>query len=480
MQSVNRRDLLRFGLVGAGSTALSGFFAPLRSLAAAQSSGSLALPPSTAQLFVIWQRGGADPLQVLSAAPGDPTFDSVRGGLALPAADLRTFAGSLDGYAKLHKSMDPLLGAGGPAADNRLALVTRVGNPTTSRSHFDEQDIWESAASPPLNEGWVARLAGVAGFDPSFPTASLSRRLQRMFATTDPSRRCVHIKALARYDLATLDDLGFGTNPVPPDFTNALRAGLTTHLAQPFAPGIENLVAETHRFTLDTEALVAAIRSGFVHDGTRFPTNNAEATAAGLPTNFGAGFDLARRCEEAVAVLNDPNTACRAVGVEIGGWDTHTDQVARRVGLDLYLWKIVQSVYLSLRNTNTTILVVTEFGRQVAPNTDDGTDHGQGSTVVACGAGVRRNALVHCHGGGGIGQPWVRLGDIPGLPSGDPRVPTDALSCETDFRALLAELLVKRFRVATQDLATIMPGFVLNSAPWTSFPGIFRSDNISM
>ena len=98
---------------------------------------------------------------------------------------------------------------------------------------------------------------------------------------------------------------------------------------------------------------------------------------------------------------------------------------------------------LGMGLATTAVLVVTEFGRQVAINGTNGTDHGSGGVAFLAGGAVR---------GGRV------LGDWPGLAPKD-RFEGRDLRITTDLRALLHGLLHEHLQVprATLD-ASVLPG----------------------
>jgi uncharacterized protein (DUF1501 family) len=170
----------------------------------------------------------------------------------------------------------------------------------------------------------------------------------------------------------------------------------------------------------------------------------AETAAAGAVPQNGAVYPSGNFS----AALADLATLLRAeVGlqvatVDVGGWDTHTDEVA---DLDRALTSASGSLAAFLtdlgaeRRKRVTIVVVTEFGRRVAMNASGGTDHGHGSLMWLLGGGI---AGGHVHGR------WTPLngsvldqGDVPGL---------------NNAFDVLGELAQKRLGIA--NLSAVFPG----------------------
>jgi uncharacterized protein (DUF1501 family) len=129
--------------------------------------------------------------------------------------------------------------------------------------------------------------------------------------------------------------------------------------------------------------------------------------------------------------------------VDVGGWDTHVNQggvkgdLATRLGnLGDGLAQLPAAMGPAWRDT--TVVVISEFGRTFRQNGNRGTDHGHGSAMLVLGDGVR---------GGRMFGAWPGL-DTPRLDQG-----VD-LAATTDHRPVLAELLT----LSGRDQALVFPG----------------------
>ena len=133
--------------------------------------------------------------------------------------------------------------------------------------------------------------------------------------------------------------------------------------------------------------------------------------------------------------------------VDVGGWDTHvaqggaTGQLASRFeelgrGLAAYAQE------MGNRWRETTVVVVSEFGRTFRQNGNNGTDHGHGSVYWVLGGGLR--------GGQVAGEQMAVTAanlfqnrDYPVL---------------NEYRALLGGLLARQFGLSPAQLAGVFPG----------------------
>jgi uncharacterized protein (DUF1501 family) len=85
--------------------------------------------------------------------------------------------------------------------------------------------------------------------------------------------------------------------------------------------------------------------------------------------------------------------------VDIGGWDTHVNQGNAKGYLAGRLGELGRGVAAFAKAigpawNNTTVVVISEFGRTFRENGDRGTDHGHGSAYWVVGGSVRGGRMV--------------------------------------------------------------------------------------
>jgi uncharacterized protein (DUF1501 family) len=85
--------------------------------------------------------------------------------------------------------------------------------------------------------------------------------------------------------------------------------------------------------------------------------------------------------------------------VDVGGWDTHVNQGNAKGYLAGRLGELGRGVAAFAKATgpvwnNTTVVVISEFGRTFRENGDRGTDHGHGSAYWVVGGSVRGGRMV--------------------------------------------------------------------------------------
>ena len=140
----------------------------------------------------------------------------------------------------------------------------------------------------------------------------------------------------------------------------------------------------------------------------------------------------------------------------MGGWDTHLNQAATAGALANNL-RTLDAALAALRESlgtawsRTVIVVATEFGREVAVNGTQGTDHGTGGAAFVLGGAVQ---------GGRV------LGDWPGLARAQ-RFEGRDLRITTDLRSVLKGVLGDHLRVPD---AVIEQAVFPNSAAVRALP----------
>ncbi len=396
--NVLRRDFLK--LTGMGAAALAA--GPTIAFAADAS------PRNTDTLVVIFQRGAMDGLNAVVPYT-DADYYAQRRTIAVPRPDAATGASiSLNNQFALNPALAPLK----PIWDSgRLSIVHAVGLTTPSRSHFDAQDFMERAwlEKGQVNSGWLNRhLSSTAlSLDVTFRAIALGKAVPRSLSGLSP---VVGINSIA----------SFGLN------SNSTREDDLMQSLQATFSGTSLLDTTGKRTFAALDQLVGknpgaiAVENSAVYPNTAFGNHMKDLAAL---IKSGIGVEVA--------------------SVDIGGWDTHNNQVTE---INARLDELAKTLAafntdLGARMSTVTVLTMTEFGRRVAENGSQGTDHGRASCMFAMGGGVIGKQVY---------GNWPTLAPAQ-LDGGD-------LPVTTDYRSVLAEALIKRCGNASK-LADVFPGF---------------------
>jgi uncharacterized protein (DUF1501 family) len=139
---------------------------------------------------------------------------------------------------------------------------------------------------------------------------------------------------------------------------------------------------------------------------------------------------------------NGPNVAA----MEFSGWDTHANQGMAGGALDRLLGQLAEGLIAlrtEMRNawSNTTVVVMTEFGRTARPNGTRGTDHGTAGAGFVLGPRIARAAVV---------SDWPGLRDAA-LFEGRDLKPT------IDTRAILKAAIASTYDLTPAQTSRVFP-----------------------
>ena len=356
---------------------------------------AMAAAATEKRFVVVILRGALDGLSAV-VPYGDAALMGLRGEIVPPGPGQADGVRDLGGFFGLHPSLAAMHAM--YAAGEALA-VHAVAGPTRVRSHFEAQDCLESGCDHRMSSGWLNRAVAALG----------TRRDEEALAVG------VAVPLLLRGPATVASWAPHGV-ATPPE-------ALYTRIA-----------ALNHGDPLTGPAIAEGLRErGFtaavMQDDTALPARERSAFPA-----------LARAAGELLAAPDGP----RIAALELVGWDTHVAQVPRLGNvlkqLDGGLGAMKQALGPAWRET--TVLVMTEFGRTVRVNGTKGTDHGTATVAFVLGGAVA---------GGKV------LADWPGLGAGRLLENRD-LQPTRDLRGLAKGLLVEHLGVPQGALGTVFPG----------------------
>lgn len=368
----------------------------------------------------IYLRGGCDGLSIC-VPYGDSALYTHRPNIAVaPPRSNGSRSGTsidLDGFFALPGSLAPLYEI---FLNRGLAIVHATGSTDPSRSHFDAQRYMEVGKPQ----------------DPSISTGWLGRHL----ATSQPMRNGAPLRGLGM-SFGLQQTLAGGPLSVPvPDPSNfnidgdsTTRAARRTWLSQQYA----NEQAMLQAAAINTQATIDLL-------GTiGFSTYSSSGTMAYPSTTMGNSLRM-------TAALIKADVGVEAIAIDMGGWDTHSNQGATTGTMAnnmAQLGNALRAFYEDLvgqgRFGNVTTVIMSEFGRTVRENSSAGTDHGHGNVMLLMGGNVN-GGLVHTNG-------W------PGLAAANLYQGQD-LAIKIDHRDVLAEVIANRLGNGA-NLGTILPNY---------------------
>ncbi len=380
--------------------------------------------PGNKRLIVVFLRGAVDGLSVV-VPYGEDAYYQQRSSIALARPGQDGGVLDLDGHFGLNPNLAPLM----PLWQaGKLAFVQASGSPDPTRSHFDAQDYMESGTPGRKGtpDGWLNRLLGAEPAAVVRPGAGAHAGVTRGISVG-----------------ATLPRIWAGPNPVA-NIANGARATKPTLLDRPQVSqafdalyGGDDAMSKAYRESQQSRAEVNDAMSPGAMDREQMVANNGAPLPNGFPDDAARLAQLMRR---------DPNV--QIAFLALGGWDTHVNQGGAKGQLANRLQPLGQGLAelatrLGPTFDDTTILVISEFGRTVRQNGTGGTDHGHGNVMWALGGGVA---------GGKVYGRW------PGIDASSLNEGRD-LAVTTDFRQVLAGVCAHNLGLSDNKLGAVFPGF---------------------
>jgi uncharacterized protein (DUF1501 family) len=396
------------------------------------------------KLLFIFQTGGNDGVNTVIPR-GDAEYSATtRPSLYIPE-NLALDTGN--GFAQLHPRLQPMMeiyshsrlnGQDGPG---NLAVLHRVGYAGQSQSHFNSQHYWQNGVpgNAKLEEGLfyrhLARTLDLSSQANSFVAAALSSSQMVALKGASPIpnfNRAVDFNVVGNGARAAK----FLGQP-PSRHSGGDGEGLLgLYGGAPDAPG-RPYRSMVHDTGLMLGGTITTLQKA-ISLGTYTPENNATYPTGGFGDKLREAAMLFKR------------TPVRILGLNIGGWDTHTNQGQINSGHGNSLNTLAlgfQALYRDLQSQWSDLLIVTmtEFGRTSRENGSRGTDHADSSVMFVAGGAVK-GGVYNC--------------DAATWKSGDLFSRNDRyLARRTDFRAVFGEILTRYFGDQPDLLDEIMPGY---------------------
>jgi uncharacterized protein (DUF1501 family) len=412
----------RYFLQSTGALALYCGLNPLRTLADVGLTPADVKPVAPGKTFVaIFLRGGMDGLNFI-VPHGDPGYRGLRPTIALDAPNTPNGIIDLDGFFGLHPKAAALV----PYFKNGTAMALHaVGYDLNTRSHFEEQDTWETGVSGNTinSDGWLNRhLLTSQGHGPV-----------RAISIGDVLPRILRGKAPA-FALRGISDLTLPTDASASD-TQMFAAIEHAYCTPPreHESAAQDLLAETAQTTLDgIEIIKKKMAEGYV------------STVVYPKT------DIARKLEQIARVIKS-NIGLEVAEVDYGGWDSHQNQGGAAGAYAVLAQNLAEALSafaqdLGDRLKDTLVLSLSDFGRTAAENGTGGTDHGWANCMLAMGGGLVTSSA------GGIIKPV--LSRWPGLEKEQLHQGRDLLHT-TDFRDVLGEVV--SVHLGNPQIKTVLP-----------------------
>lgn len=278
--------------------------------------------------------------------------------------------------------------------NGELSVLNNVGYPNPDKSHFRSMDIWHSASKSDefLETGWLGRYLDEACYNCAHPTQALEIDDMLSLALKGENKKAVAFKDPKRLYQTSNENF------------------------------YKNLYKNHHHDHETVEYLYQTLGETISNANYIYEKSKAKISSATYPdTNLGK--DLKK---VSGLILSDINT--RVYYLSIGSFDTHVNQNNRQSQLFTEINDAVKAFVQDLKQNgkfnDVLLMTFSEFGRRVAQNASNGTDHGTANQMFFISGDLKKKGILNA------------LPDLQNLNDGD-------LIYTEDFRKVYATVLKK-------------------------------------
>jgi uncharacterized protein (DUF1501 family) len=389
-----RREFLRTTILGGALSYtvpafLANTFSALQS-AAADSATQITTGRDASILVILQMAGGNDGLNTVVPYSND-FYHRARPQLGLAAKDVL----KINGEVGFHPS---LAGFKDLYDNGSLAVIQGIGYPNPNRSHFRSTEIWQTASDSEKFEkyGWLGRYFDNAckGSDPTVGV-NIGRQMPQAFSAKTPTGVSLENPQSYRY---LTDNRGMRGGSEEsyrklnePDEAMAMDA---TGGENNSGDTIGTIHGPTQHTGSALDFLERTAMDAQVSSDKILAISNKVQNKGDYPQSQLAGS------LKLVARLIGGGLPTRVYYVSQGGYDTHTNQAATQQRLLRELGDSLKAFTQDLKAQGNMervmIMTFSEFGRRVAENANNGTDHGAAAPMFIIGNKVKAGVLGKC------------------------------------------------------------------------------------
>ena len=346
---IKRKEFLQIGSLASASLLMPQFLRAFEKPAS--------VPPGNKVVVVIQFSGGNDGLNTVIPVRNDIYYKSrprlgIKETDALSITDDAALNPALTAFRDLYD-------------DGNLGILNSVGYPNPNRSHFRSMDIWQSASTSEqyLYSGWLGRYLDAQCKGCGKPTQALE--IDDMLSL---SLKGELQKGLAFKDPAKL--YKSSNEKLFKDLSNAHTSA---------EPALDYLY-KTMGDTLNS--------ADYIFKQSKLHSSSHTYPATEMGKNLKTISSL---------IMSDINT--KVYYVSLGSFDTHINQDNQQKRLFTELNGAIKAFTsdLKLNNRFEDVLIMTfsEFGRRVAQNASNGTDHGTANNMFFISGGLKQKGLLN-------------------------------------------------------------------------------------
>ena len=377
---IKRKEFIQLGSLATASMMLPKFLKAFES--------GTVVPPGNKVTVVLQLSGGCDGLNQVIPIRNDIYFRSrprlaVTKDKALNLTDEVGIHPALSGLKELYD-------------DGSMGILHNVGYPNPDRSHFRSMDIWHtgSQSNDYWTTGWVGRYLDAQCSGCDHPTQAIE-----IDDVLSLALKGEHIKGIAVKDPRRL----YGT--ANEKYFKDINKNHAAEAGDQPADYLYKTLAETMS------------SADYIFQQSKMHPSTSDYPKTDLGNSMKTIASL---------IFSDINT--KVYYVSLGSFDTHINQEAQQQRLFTELNDAVKAFVKDLKANNrfndVLLFTFSEFGRRVAQNASNGTDHGTSNNMIFIGGSLKQKGLIN------------EMPDLSDLDEGD-------LKYKIDFKNVYATVLNK-------------------------------------
>jgi uncharacterized protein (DUF1501 family) len=374
-------------------------------------------------LVIVELAGGNDGLNTIVPLAQYNTYASFRTRIAIPKEQVLPLYGTTTmGMTPNFNAIKPIVDAG------KFAVVQAVHYPNANLSHDGSRTIYyrgDPSTSTVSSDGWVGRHSALFGsHDNALDTVGIGGVSKTLYS---PGAKVSGIGADAEGNASGYQ---FSTDArYQGDRNNQINAARLTDTTTSPLPYLD-LVETTNLDALNSSDQVATATATY-QSNVAYPEGNS----------FASGLKLIAKLATAT-----PTLGTRVFYITLGGFDTHANQLIDQPDLHQQLANGLKSFYEDMVahgiSNRVMVMVWSEFGRRVADNASEGTDHGTANNIYLLGDRVK----------GGTYGADPSLTDLSG----------GNLKMKVDFRDVYTTIIQNWFGNSPSEAASVLNGNFTN------------------
>ncbi|MFO0942874.1 MAG: DUF1501 domain-containing protein [Pirellulales bacterium] len=328
-------------------------------------------PSGDRVLVVIQLSGGNDGLNTV-VPYRDEAYRKARPKLGVPATDVLKINSEI-GFHPALEGVSRLMEGG------RFSIVQGVGYPKPNRSHFESMDIWHTCQTKKdrAPEGWLGRW--IANAQREAKQDSLGLHLGSEQQPLALVGRGVQVPSVASINQ-------FRWNVQPADLTEIQTPEQLGSLRDAKSSKELEMEKQTKEGIQSNDLL------GFVQSSTASALEASQRLDAALKNPDGGKDFPSSPLGEKLKIISrliSAGLSTRVYYVTLDGFDTHSQQSLAHAGL-LRQWSEALTAFVKRLETTghadrVAVMTFSEFGRRVAENASEGTDHGAAAPIFFAG-----------------------------------------------------------------------------------------------